>query len=151
MKIEQQIETDLKQALLSGDKAKTSTLRGVKSALQYEAVSLGVKGQGLSEDQIIKVLAREAKKRTESAEAYQKAGSNERAEAELAEKAVIDGYLPEQASEAEVQKAVDEEVAKHEEPTMQDMGKIIGAVRVKLGPAADGASIARLVKERLES
>jgi uncharacterized protein YqeY len=67
----------------------------------------------------------------------------------LSEKAIIDTYLPEQMAEAEVSKIVDEEVAKAGRVSLQDMGKIIGAVRAKTGGAADGALIAMLVKEKI--
>ena len=71
-------------------------------------------------------------------------------QAELAEKAIIDGYLPQQMDELAVTKLVDEQIAAAGSPTMQDMGKIIGAVRAQAGPTADGTLIAKLVKERLQ-
>lgn len=144
-----QIEQDLKQALLSGDRQKAETLKGIKSALLNEAIAQNARDTGLSDEQIQKILARESKKRQEAADLYEKGGSPERASAELAEKAVIDAYLPEQLSEAEVAKIVDEQIAKAGQPTMQDMGKIIGAVRDQTGGQADGGLIARLVRERL--
>ena len=74
-----QIEADLKTALLAGDKSKAEALRTIKSSLQYEAVALGAKDAGLTDDQIFTVLNREVKKRAEAAELYQKAGENDRA------------------------------------------------------------------------
>jgi len=147
--MQEQIEQDLKQALLTGDKAKAETLRTIKSALLNEAISQGVRDTGLADDQIQKILARESKKRQEAADLYQQGNAADRASAELAEKAIIDAYLPEQMSEAEVAKLVDEEIAKAVNPTMQDMGRIIGAVRAIAGSNADGALIAKLVKEKL--
>jgi hypothetical protein len=147
--IQQQIEGDIKAAMLAGDKTKTETLRTIKSALQNEAISLGARDSGLSDEQIQTVLVREAKKRTEAAELYRQGGSAERANAEMAEKAVIDGYLPEQASESDIKTAVEQEIAKINDPGPQNMGQIIGAVRGRLGASADGATIARLVKETL--
>jgi uncharacterized protein YqeY len=147
--MQDKIDSDLKAALLAGDKTKTETLRTIKSALLNEAIAQNARDTGLSDEQIQKVLARESKKRQEAADLYQKGGSADRASAELAEKTVIDAYLPEQLSEAEVAKIVDDEVAKAGSPTMQDMGRIIGAVRAKAGGTADGALIARLVKEKL--
>jgi uncharacterized protein YqeY len=148
--MQDQIEQDLKQALLSGDKTKTETLRGIKSALLNEAINLNARETGLSDEQIQKVLAKESKKRQEAADLYKQGGSAERASAELAEKAIIDIYLPEQMSEADVTKIVDEEVAKAGSPTMQDMSKIIGAVRARTQGQADGGVIAKIVKERLQ-
>ncbi|MBX4197525.1 GatB/YqeY domain-containing protein [Candidatus Saccharibacteria bacterium] len=148
--MQQQIDADLKEALLAGDKTKAETLRGLKSALLNEAIAQNARDSGLSDEQIQKILSKESKKRQEAADLYKQGGSDERASAELAEKAIIDAYLPEQLDEAELTKIVDEEVAKAGSPTMQDMGKIIGAVRGRTGGRADGGLIAKLVKERLQ-
>lgn len=147
--MQEKIESDLKSALLAGDKVKVETLRGLKSTILNEAIAQGVKDQGLDDEQIQKVLSKESKKRAEAAELYKKGGSDDRASAELAEKAIIDGYLPEQVDETAIEAAISEEISKIEVPTMADMGKIIGAVRGKLGAGADGGIIARLVKEKL--
>lgn len=148
--MQEKIESDLKAALLGGDKAKVETLRGLKSAILNEAIAQGAKDSGLNEEQIQKVLARESKKRAEAADLYKKGGNSQRAEAELAEKAIIDAYLPEQVDESAVAAAVDEEINKLGAPTTADMGKIISAVKAKLGAGADGATIARIAKEKLE-
>ena len=147
--MQQQVEKDLKTAMLAGDKPKAETLRGLKNALQYEAVALQLKLEDLNDEQIQKVFAREAKKRQEAADLYQKGGRADRAQAELAEKAVIDAYLPEQMDEEQIKQAVQTEITKLGSPTMADMGKIIGAVKSQLGTSADGATIARIVKEKL--
>src|SRR3989344_8332315 len=120
----EKIESDLKTALLAGEKVKVETLRGLKSAILNETIAQGAKDSGLTAEQIQKVLARESKKRSEAAELYKKGGNDERAQAELTEKAIIDGYLPEQMDEGQVAAAVDEEIAKMESPSMADMGKI---------------------------
>ena len=147
--MQEQIERDLKTALLSGDKTTAETLRGLKSAILNEVIAQNARDSGLPDDQIQKILAKESKKRQEAADLYKQGGSAERAAAELAEKAIIDGYLPEPMAEADVAKIVDEEIAKAGQPTMQDMGKIIGAVRQRTAGQADGAVIAKLVKEKL--
>ena len=149
MAIQQQIEGDLKSAMLGGDKTKAETLRGLKSAILNETIAQNVRDVGLSDEQVQKVLAKESKKRTEAAEMYKQGGSTDRAEAELAEKVVIDTYLPAQASEADTKAAVEAEIAKVDNPTVANMGQIIGAVRAKLGAGADGALIAKLVQEKL--
>lgn len=147
--MQEKIESDLKTALLAGDKVKVETLRGLKSAILNEAIAQNAKDKGLDDEQIQKVLAKEAKKRQEAADLYKQGGNDERAEAELSEKAIIDGYLPEQVDEGAIQAAIDEEIAKLDSPQMSDMGKIIGAVRAKLGAGADSGTIARLTKEKL--
>ena len=148
--MQNKIDSDLKAALLAGDKVKVETLRGLKSAIHNEAIAQGAQESGLKDEEIQKVLAREAKKRAEASELYKQGGNSQRAEDELAEKAIIDGFLPEQMDEAEIAKAVDEEIAKIKSPQLSDMGKIIGAVRGRLGAGADGATIAKLVKAQLE-
>ena len=135
--------------MLAGDKLTAETLRGLKSAILNEAIAQNARDSGLPDDQIQKILAKQSKQRQEAADLYKQGGSAERAEAELTEKAIIDAYLPEQMAEGEVAKIVDEEIAKAGQPTMQDMGKIIGAVRGRTAGQADGGTIARLVKERL--
>lgn len=147
--MQQQIDKDLKEAMLAGDKAKAETLRGIKSALLNEAISAGARDSGLSDEQIQKILVHESKKRQEAADLYKQGGAADRAAKELDEKAIIDAYLPEQMSEDELAKIVDEEIAKVDGASMQNMGQIIGAVRGRAGGAADGALIARLVKEKL--
>lgn len=148
--MQEQIDKDLKAALLAGDKAKTETLRGLKSAILNEAIAAGVKDSGLNDEQIQKVLAKEAKRRQEAADLYKQGGNLERAELELAEKSIIENYLPKQLNESEVAKVVDEELSKLDKPQPSDMGRVIAAVRNRLGATADGATIAGLVKQRLQ-
>jgi uncharacterized protein len=147
--VQEQIEQDLKAAMLSGDKATAETLRGLKSAILNEAISAGAQDSGLNDQQLQKVLLREAKKRTEAAQFYQTGGSQERAEKELSEKTLIDKYLPEQLSEDKVKKIVDQELAKLDSPGMKDLGMLIGAVKKATQGRAEGATIAKLVKESL--
>jgi uncharacterized protein YqeY len=149
MAIQQQIESDLKAAMLAGDKPKAETLRGLKSAILNEAIAQNARDAGLDDEQIQKVLAKEAKKRLEAAGLYKQGGSQERADAELAEKTIIDGYLPEPVSEEDIRTAVANEIAKIDSPGLQNMGQIISAVRDQLGSSADGALIAKIVKENL--
>lgn len=145
----QLLEADLKAAMLNGDKAKAETLRGLKSALWNETIRLGVRDSGLNEEQSQKILAAESKKRQEAADLYQTGGSSERAAIELAEKTIIDAYRPEQLSRKAILKLIDEQMAAAGSSTMADMGRIIGAVKARAGSRADGALIARLVKEKL--
>jgi uncharacterized protein YqeY len=146
----EQLEKDIKTALLAGDKTKTETLKVLKSALQYEAVAKKLKPEDLTDEQIQAVLAREAKKRTEAADLYEKAGEAERAAKEKAEKDLIAAYLPAQMDTAELEAIVQDEIANAGGASMQDMGRIIGAVRSRTGAGADGATIAQLVKKALE-
>lgn len=147
--MQERIDKDLKEAMLAGDKEKAEALRTVKSVLLNEAISAGVRDSGLDDDAVQKILARESKKRQEAADLYTQGGAGDRAAKELAEKAIIDSYLPEQLGQEEVAHLVEEEIAKVPEASMQNMGQIIGAVRGRAGGSADGALIAKLVKEKL--
>ncbi|MBA3757941.1 GatB/YqeY domain-containing protein [Candidatus Saccharibacteria bacterium] len=147
----ERVEKELKAAMLSGDKTKVEILKGLKNAALYEAVGLKVKPNQLTEEQVAVVFRREAKKRQEAAELYENAGELKRAEAEMFEKAVIDEYLPRQLQESEIQIVVDEKLSSLTEPSIKDLGRLIGAVKAKLGTQADGAVIARLVKKALEN
>ena len=149
--MQEQIERDIKSALLSGDKLKVETLKSIKNALQYEAVSKSVKLSELTDEQVQAVLAREAKKRQEAADLYAGAGETDRQQKELAEQAVIKAYLPDPMDESELQSVVQEEVSKLDNPGLAQMGQIIAAVRSRTAGRAEGAIIAKLVKENLGS
>src|ERR1700752_3547961 len=100
--LEQRLEQDIKTALLAGDKSRALTLRGLKAALLNVKVATGKRESGLTDAEVLPILSKEAKKRQESADLYQQGGNQEKAEAELTEKAIIEEYLPAQLSEAEL-------------------------------------------------
>ncbi|HVV25784.1 MAG TPA: GatB/YqeY domain-containing protein [Candidatus Saccharimonadales bacterium] len=147
--LEERLEQDLKTALLAGDAQRVSVLRGLKSVLLNEKVAKGKRDSGLTDEEVLPIFAKEAKKRQESADLYSRGGDEKRQQAELSEKKIIEEYLPAQLSEDEVAKLVDEAIRQTGAEGQKDMGKVIGAVRAKAGAAADGALIARLVKEKL--
>lgn len=149
MTTKQQIEADLKTAMLAGDKTLVTTLRGLKAAILNAEVAEGARETGLAEDKVIALLQKEAKRRQESADMYVQGGRPEKAEAEQAELAVIEKYLPARMSDEELLALIDEAISATGASGMQQMGQVIGAVKSKAGAAADGAVIARLVKERL--
>lgn len=147
--LEQQIEQDLKAALLGGDQLKTSTLRGVKSALLNEKIASGQKEAGLSDDQIISILKKQSKQRQESADLFKQGGNQAKADAEIAEKSIIDAYLPAPLSDQELSSVIDEVIAASPDKSPSAMGQIIGQVRSRVGAQAEGGQIAKLVKEKL--
>lgn len=148
MSIKDQLEDDIKQAMRAGDSTLVTTLRGLKSAIQYAEVAAGTQGSN-DDNAVIAVLGKEAKKRQESAELYKQGGNKDRAEAELAEKAVIDKYLPEQMSETDLEPIVEAVIKETGATDMAQMGQVIGMVRDRTKGQADGSLIARLVKEKL--
>lgn len=147
--LEQQIEADIKTALLAGEKDTATTLRGLKSVLLYAKVAGGTRDEAMSDADVITLLRKEAKKRQESAELYIQGGSQDRADKELAEKALIEAYLPAQLDEAAVAAIVAEVVTEQGATSLQQMGPVIAAVKQRIGADADGSLIARLVKEKL--
>lgn len=148
--IKQLIEQDIKQAMLAGDKTLVTTLRGLKSAILYDEVAKGKREQGLSEDATIDVLSKEAKKRLESADMYTKGGSTEKADAEIAEKAVIDKYLPAQMTDEELKNTISEVIQELGASSKQDMGRVIQEVKKRSQGQAEGSRIALMVKEKLQ-
>jgi uncharacterized protein YqeY len=144
--LEKQLEDDLKAAMLSGDTARVETLRTLKSVILNKKVADGTRDMAMSNDDIITLLSKEAKKRQESADLYVQGGRQELADKELAEKTIIEHYLPERLSEEALAELVDQAVSSLDG---HNMGEIIGRVKAKAGPGADGGLIAKLVKERL--
>lgn len=149
MNIKQQINQDLKTAMLSGDKGRAMTLRGLKSVILDAEIAQGVRDTGLNDKDATAVLKKEAKKRQESADLYEQAQDNERMQKELSEKEVIDAYLPEELSEEAINTLIDGAIEAQGAVTPQTMGKIIGHVQQASNGAADGAKVAALVKGRL--
>ncbi|MCA9344437.1 GatB/YqeY domain-containing protein [Candidatus Saccharibacteria bacterium] len=149
MKIKKQLEADLKTAMLAGEKNKVTTLRGLKSSILNAEVAEGSREAGLSEEKIISVFSKEAKKRQEAADLYTQAGNNEKAQQELVEKQIIAGYLPKQMSEAEIQELVTKAANENNLTEPKQMGQLIAAVKQESKGAADGSVIARFAKEQL--
>lgn len=148
--LKDRIQADVKTAMLARDELKTQTLQGLKSAILYEEVAKNARETGLDDTSIEQVIAREVKKRAEAAELFEKGGNAASAEKERAEKEILSVYLPKQLSEEEIAVAVKEIVAELKPEGPKDMGRVIGAVKSKLGNAADGALVAKLVKESLQ-
>ena len=131
--LKERITSEMKAALLSGDRFRGDVLRNLKAAILNEEVSLGKREDGLDDAEIEKVVAREVKKRVESADLYRKNDRAELAEPEEKEAEILREFLPEQLGEAEISKIVEEVIA----------------VKNKVGNAADGALVAKIVKEKL--
>jgi uncharacterized protein len=148
MSLKEQLRTDLTAAMKAREATEVSTLRMVMAAVMNAEVA-GDEATTLTDDQVLAVLQKESKKRTEAAEAFTAGGRAESAAKELAEKAVIDRYLPAALSEDELAAVVAEEVAATGAASAKDMGTVVKAVRARVGGQADGARIAALVKAAL--
>lgn len=146
------LNNDLKQAMLARDTEKVQILRGLKSAVLYEEVAKGKRDSGLSEEEVIAVFRKEAKKRQDSIALYEQGGNKEMAEKESVEKSTIESYLPAQLDAEDTDKLITD-VLKDlsiDSPEQKDMGRIIGAIKSK-GAEVDSSLVAKLVKERIAS
>jgi uncharacterized protein YqeY len=147
--LKDKINDDLKAALLSGDRFKGEVLRSLKAVILNEEVASGKRDEGLDDTTIEQLIAREVKKRNESATIYEGAGRAELAANELSEAEVMKSYLPAQLSESEIEAAVKKIIAGMSASGPSAMGQVIGAVKKELGNSADGALIAKIVKNAL--
>ena len=127
------------------DEIRTSTLRMLLSAFNYEKID---KQHELTDEEELAVIRREAKKRKEAIEMYKGAKAVDRAAKEEAELAILQEYLPPEMGEEELMKVIDEAFAQIKPAGIGDTGKVIGFVKGK-APNADGGKIAEIVKERL--
>ncbi len=125
-------------------------LRGLKAAILDEEVKQNKRDTGLDESTVEQLIAREIKKRGDSASQYEAAGRPELSETELKEAEVIKAYLPAQASEEDILAAVQKSITELGVSDMSGMGQVIGAVKKELGNSADGALVAQIVKNTLQ-
>ncbi len=148
-----QLKNDLTTAMKAGNDIAKSTIRMALSAITNAEVA-GDEAVELNDDQVIKVLQSEVKKRQESAEVYEQAGRTEAAIKERAEAEVLAVYLPAALSDDELAGVVQEEVARaaaQGAQGMKAMGAVVKAVRERVGSGADGSKIADLVKAALSA
>jgi uncharacterized protein YqeY len=151
--LKNRLRADLTEAMKSQDKLRTATLRMLLAAIQTEEVS-GKQARDLTDEDVLKVLAREAKKRGEAAEIYTQNGRGELAAEEHAEARIIDEYLPTPLTDAEVVDVVDTAIAQvaeqlGERPSMKHMGLVMGKATEIAEGKADGARLSSAVKSRL--
>lgn len=148
MSIKEKLRADLTEAIRSRDEITSGTIRMVLTALTNEEVS-GKEARTLSDDEVISVLSREAKKRREAAEAFETGGRSDRAALEKAEGEVIAKYLPAQLGLDEIKKMIADAVVSTGASGPGDMGKVMGAIKPLVAGKADGSIVSSLVKEAL--
>lgn len=148
MSLKQQIDQDIKTAMLAKKKDELTALRAIKSAILLAETEKGA-GDDLSGEAEIKLLTKAAKQRKESAELYAKEGRDDLASKEQFEFEIISRYLPEQLSEADLKAAIAGIISDTGASGMQDMGKVMGAATKKLAGKADGKMISQMVKSIL--
>ncbi|AVR45519.1 glutamyl-tRNA amidotransferase [Christiangramia fulva] len=148
MSLQDKVMVEMKAAMKAKDSARLEALRAVKSAILLANTESSSK-DGLSEDEEMKLLQKLVKQRKESATIYREQGRADLAEPEETQAEVIEQFLPEQLSEAEIEAKVDEVIAKTGASGMQDMGKVMGLVTKDLAGKADGKTISTIVKRKL--
>lgn len=152
--MENKIREDLKQAQLSRDAVRVSTLRLLLSEIanfriQKKAPVQSGQIEPLSDDDIVQILQKEAKKRKESIESFKKGGREDLASKEEAELAIIGGYLPRDLSNEELTKMVEDVINNLGAKSLDDSGRVIGAVMGQVKGRADGGRVSSLVREKL--
>lgn len=148
--LKDRLRTDLNAAMRERDKVRLRTLRMALTSITNEEVS-GDAARQLSDDEIVKVLTREAKKRREAADAFESAGRAEQAAAERAEGDVLADYLPAQLTDEELAGIVSAAIAETGATGMPVMGKVMKAVTPQTAGRADGARVAAEVRRKLSS
>jgi uncharacterized protein YqeY len=148
MSIKEQLKNDLTEAIRGRDEITSGTIRMVLTAITNEEVA-GKEARVLSDEEVITVLSREAKKRREAAEAFENAGRADKSALEKSEGEVIAKYLPAQLSEADIAAIIAEAIASTGAQGPADMGKVMGAVKPKIAGKADGGVVSALVKAAL--
>lgn len=140
-----QIQHDLHDAMRAHDKVRAGTLRMALTAITTAEVA-GTEARELDDDEVLAVLAKEAKKRREAADAYTGAGRPELAATEEAELAVLEGYLPAQLGDADLLAVVERAVAETGATSLRDMGRVMKVAQTEAAGRAEGGRIATIVK-----
>jgi len=140
------IKKQIIEAMKAKDEIRLSTLKLLSSALYNAQIK---KREELSEKEELEIVSREAKMRKDAIEAYEKVGEKERAEKEKKELKILREYLPEELSDEELKKIVDEVVSSTGATSIKDMGKVIGAVLGKCKGRADGKKVSEMVRSKL--
>jgi hypothetical protein len=148
MSLIDQLNNDLKESMRSGDKFRTETLRGLKSAIKYAEIEAG---SGLSEQDVQAVIAKQAKQRRDSIEEFKKGDRADLVERETAELAILEKYLPEQMSEADIRAVVEAVIAQMDVTDMKAMGQVMKQAMANLQGKADGKMVNQIVRECLSS
>jgi uncharacterized protein len=146
MTLVEELEQEVKDAMLARDNERRDALRLILSSLRSAEKELL---RPLSEEEELQVLQRERKKRTEAAEAFHAAGRSEQAEKEEGELAILEEFMPEPLSEDEIDRIVDDAIAENGATSMRDMGRVMADVMPQIAGRADGSAVSQLVREKL--
>ena len=145
------IDADIKKAMLAKDKTRLTTLRSIKAQILLAETAEGQHGALLAEDAEIKLLTKAAKQRREAAETYQKQFRSDLEEVELAELAIIEEYLPQQLTEADIVEQIVDIIQRVGATGPSDLGKVMGVAARELAGKADGRLISQVVSNLLNN
>ncbi|MBR1949641.1 MAG: GatB/YqeY domain-containing protein [Bacteroidales bacterium] len=147
MSMEQQIQQDIKAAMLAKEKTRLESLRAIKAAILLAKTADG--SESIADEAVVKIIQKLVKQRKETAEIYRQQSREELAAQELAEAAAMEVYLPKQLSEEELEAELKKIIAQVGATGPQDMGKVMGTATKALAGKADGRAISALVKKLL--
>lgn len=142
------IGDDMRAAMKRREQVRVSTLRMLMTAVKNASVQ-GAQVRELTDDEVLDVIGREAKRRKESIEAFRSAGRDDLADKEAAELAVLQEYLPQALSSEEVDALVDEAIAETGAASPKQMGEVMKVVMPRVRGRADGAVVSAVVKRKL--
>lgn len=141
-----QLEEELRTAMRERESARRDALRLMLSSLRSAEKELQ---RPLSDDEELQVLQRERKRRIEAAEAFRSGGREQQAEAEDAELAILEEFMPEPLSEEELERIVDDAIAECGATSIRDLGRVMADVMPQVAGRADGSAVSQLVREKL--
>ena len=147
----QKLQEELTRAMKAQDEVKKYTLRMLLSGINYYEIQKGGAGYTATEEDVLSVIQKEAKNRRDSIAEYGKAGRQDLVEKETAELNILQIYLPAQMSEEEVAKIVEQTITETGAASMNDIGKLMGALNGKLKGKADMGIVSGIVKSKLTS
>src|SRR3989344_1356445 len=145
----QKLQEELRKSMLARDELRTSVLRLRLSAINYYEIQKGGAGYSATPEDVLAVIQKEAKQRRDSIAEFEKAKRQELADKEKRELEILQTFLPEQMSEEEVGKIIEQTISETGAASIQDMGKVMGALTGKLKGKADMGMISNLVRQKL--
>ncbi len=148
MSLKDQLTNDLKEAMKSGEQVKKETVRALRGAIRNVEID---SRRDLTDEEILAIIAKQAKQRRDSIEQYQKANRSDLVEQEQQELAIIEAYLPQQLTDAEIKTRVETAIAELGVSDMKGMGPVMKRLTAELKGRADGKRISQLVRELLSN
>jgi uncharacterized protein YqeY len=147
MNLLEKIEVDLKNAMKAGDTVRAGTLKMLKSDIAYEK---GKTDKELTDELIIDIVSRSAKRRRDSIKEFQKGNRQDLVDKETKELAIVEEYLPKQMSEEEIDKHISEKLASLGAVTQKDIGRVMGEIMKDLKGKADGGVVKTILSKKIE-